>query len=124
MSADATINRLRSERDKLRSKVEDFTGLGGSGRYQGKNLADLDRIEATLKESLASVAQAKTSLVQSRLSEAEEKRVCVVCQTDAKTVLLMPCRHMCLCKNCSSRSEMTKCPLCRVAITERIDVYA
>ena len=124
MSADVTINRLRSERDTLRSTVRDFIGSSGSGHYHSKSLADLDRIEATLKESLAAVTEAKTSLVQSQLSEAEEKRVCVVCQTDAKTVLLMPCRHMCLCKECSSRSEMTKCPLCRVAITEKIDVFA
>lgn len=53
-----------------------------------------------------------------------EQRVCVVCQENEKSTLLMPCRHLCLCAPCAARPEVTTCPLCRAQITDRIAVYA
>lgn len=46
---------------------------------------------------------------------------CVACMEFAKTTVLMPCRHLCLCSKCGHRVD--KCPICRSPITERIDVY-
>ncbi|WAR31251.1 RNF26-like protein, partial [Mya arenaria] len=52
----------------------------------------------------------------------KEKRICVVCQDQNKSVLILPCRHMCLCVDCGdqiarSRSRSRRvCPLCRTKI--------
>ncbi len=61
--------------------------------------------------------------------EEELNRKCVVCQDQVKTVLVLPCKHMCLCVDCahtiaSSRSRIRRvCPLCRGRIHTVMNVY-
>jgi chromosome segregation ATPase len=119
MSADATVNRLRAERNELRKRLSELRGA-----VEGLKLEDVERIEVELSASLKAVGKVKEKKVKEALVNEEEKRMCVVCQTSAKTVLLMPCRHMCLCKECSRNNAMDKCPLCRVKVTQKIDVFA
>ena len=43
---------------------------------------------------------------------------CVVCLTEPRSVTVLPCRHLCLCRNCSdviraSPLYQQKCPICR-----------
>jgi hypothetical protein len=45
---------------------------------------------------------------------------CVVCLTDPKKVLLLPCRHLCLCANCLPL--ITKCPVCRANFDEYVQI--
>lgn len=53
---------------------------------------------------------------------------CVVCLDRKKTVLLLPCQHLCLCPPCHNEikrmiSLHRKCPLCRQRIRDHINVY-
>ena len=55
-----------------------------------------------------------TSTVQrSETSEASDN-VCVVCQDNDAVIVLLPCRHACLCDSCLA--QMTACPVCRTNI--------
>jgi hypothetical protein len=56
------------------------------------------------------------------------KTCCVVCQDNDKTVVLLPCRHLCLCIVCyrtikRMRLSQRLCPICRVKIDDYISVY-
>ena len=51
-------------------------------------------------------------------------RICVACMENEKNVLLLPCKHVCLCKGCTEQimfgCEQPLCPVCRVPIVETI----
>jgi len=40
---------------------------------------------------------------------------CVICMTEARNTVVIPCRHMCLCHQCAEvlRHQSNKCPICR-----------
>ena len=49
-------------------------------------------------------------------------RSCVVCLAAPPSTVLLPCRHLCCCLTCSNTAGMTKCPICRSHIRQRIEV--
>lgn len=47
---------------------------------------------------------------------------CVICLTDPKNTLLLPCRHLCVCTECFRHVD--KCPVCRSAFDNYIVLSA
>ncbi|GFP88026.1 probable boi-related E3 ubiquitin-protein ligase 3 [Phtheirospermum japonicum] len=47
--------------------------------------------------------------------------ICRSCRSKEVSVLLMPCRHLCLCKECERFVGV--CPVCQVATTASFEVY-
>jgi len=54
---------------------------------------------------------------------ADEATECVICLANKKNVLFLPCRHMCTCQDCSTDTNIDKCPMCRESIEDRIIVF-
>lgn len=46
---------------------------------------------------------------------------CAVCLEAPKQVILRPCKHLCVCANCSAR--LSKCPICMAHIEVKETVY-
>ena len=76
------------------------------------------------QEGLARIHKQKEKVLREQADTARDQRLCVICQENEKNTLLLPCRHLCLCKECSRREELDKCPLCRKGIDQKIDVFA
>lgn len=66
----------------------------------------------------------QTALIKNCIGNQNEQRMCVVCQDKEKSVVLLPCRHMCVCAACSEHAQLKNCPLCREAIAHKISVFA
>lgn len=48
----------------------------------------------------------------------EYDKLCVVCLTEPRTAVLVPCNHLCLCDNCATMMlTHKKCPICRTIIS-------
>jgi len=67
--------------------------------------------------------------VQERVDQERERSLCVICQDQVKSVLVLPCRHMCMCVDCArtvvsgSHGQRRICPLCRGDIRIVMNVY-
>ncbi|XP_031490579.1 probable BOI-related E3 ubiquitin-protein ligase 2 [Nymphaea colorata] len=63
--------------------------------------------------------------VQARAAKENEelrhRRTCRVCRENETSVLLLPCRHLCLCKDCDSRLDC--CPVCNAKKSASLQVY-
>ncbi|XP_062577371.1 baculoviral IAP repeat-containing protein 3-like [Saccostrea cucullata] len=46
---------------------------------------------------------------------------CVVCVSEERGTLFLPCTHICCCRGCGQRCYL--CPLCRARVKARIQVY-
>ena len=56
----------------------------------------------------------------------EDEYLCVVCEESKKQVILLPCKHMCLCKNCATGclfKTLNECPMCRAKIEDSMEVF-
>jgi hypothetical protein len=73
-----------------------------------------NEIGQTIKDSTIPIAPEKQA-------KAEDDRMCCVCLAVPKSVLLQPCRHLCVCKNCSSK--VVECPLCREMVVDKIEAF-
>lgn len=96
-----------------------------------QSIEDLRDWEQVLETSLAlvrSTRDAKALEMQKKLDrqveEQNELKLCVICLSNEKSILCLPCRHLCLCEACSSHQELDKCPICRLEIDEMLFVYA
>lgn len=51
---------------------------------------------------------------------------CVICLTDPKDTVVLPCRHLCVCKGCAERlrkeNVKQQCPVCRTPIDQLVHV--
>lgn len=46
---------------------------------------------------------------------------CCVCMEAVKNTLFQPCKHVATCSACSA--QVSDCPICRIAITDRIQIF-
>jgi hypothetical protein len=63
-------------------------------------------------------------LVRDQIDVQKEQRMCIICCEKEKSVVLLPCRHLCLCDTCSTHDQLAVCPLCREPIVHKISVFA
>ena len=116
------------------------------------SVAALTELEKQLETSLRVVRETRDSKITAELGEAKDRSFCVICLTRPKSVLLLPCKHLCICDEClkylseESKREMKralaragsdpearraagkerrfKCPVCRSPVQKTIDVYS
>jgi len=54
-----------------------------------------------------------------------EDKLCVICQDAEKCIMILPCRHLCICEGCQGplRSHRNTCPICRKPVKQTIKAY-
>ncbi len=63
-------------------------------------------------------------LIRDQIGNQKEQRLCVICQEKEKSVVLIPCRHLCLCADCANHEQLKLCPLCRRQIESKFVVFS
>ena len=117
------MDEYREEENRAQKKVDELTSVVPNAPPPEEVVPSAPPIEpedkkpqaplATGAESLAPSAPPLESVVTARV-EGE----CVVCMAKKCAVVFLPCGHVCTCGGCSA--ELSSCPLCRGAISNRI----
>lgn len=84
-----------------------------------KSVAVCQQLQEELQSSLQRVEARKLELL--RLDQ--ESRFCVICQERDRSIVLIPCRHLCLCATCSERADLSRCPICRANIQSKLEIF-
>ncbi|CEM19092.1 unnamed protein product [Vitrella brassicaformis CCMP3155] len=106
-------------------RAVEVEGRSGQGRCGGE-VSELD----ALRQQLEAMRLEKEAIEREkkRLEEERESTECDICMAEKKSIVLIPCRHFCLCGACAT-ALMSKpvaerlCPRCRQAITATRHVY-
>jgi hypothetical protein len=74
--------------------------------------------------SVSTKRQRRASVNMDQIKTAISSRnllACIVCKTNKRTVLLVPCSHLCLCENCSKiQDHIENCPLCACRVSGKM----
>jgi hypothetical protein len=57
----------------------------------------------------------------------EDAHLCVVCMEEPRSIVLVPCGHMALCKDCCEQimaKDRKECPMCCQAVEYHVEVDA
>jgi len=82
---------------------------------------DISMTESKKRDALDSVMEIQDTSKRAKTEPLKEEELCVICLDKKKEILLLPCKHLCLCSGCSS--SVSDCPLCRLAIASKTTVY-
>ena len=56
-------------------------------------------------------------------NEVDDKYKCSICYEHDRTVVFLPCKHLCCCANCGKVDVTLNCPICREDINSRINIF-
>lgn len=79
-------------------------------------------LSAMLTDLESHVSKVRTARDQVLARQHSENSLCCVCRDREKTILMLPCRHLCACAFCSA--SLGACPVCRSTIREKIGVFS
>ncbi len=110
---EAELSEARSECTKYCEEVRILKGT--SDRLSSMPLRELREV---LREVEAHASELRSRVVSRALSSG----LCVACHERDRSVVLLPCKHLSLCGECSD-SVKSKCPMCRERIESKLHVF-
>ncbi|KAF2314915.1 hypothetical protein GH714_037162 [Hevea brasiliensis] len=121
--AEKIKNRFEARREQERKLKEDLLAKVASIKDEG------EQVEAAAKSASSEIAalrrsiEGKGSQGASGSGGLKRDRECVMCLSEEKSVVFVPCAHQVLCAKCNEihkREGMKDCPSCRTPIQQRI----
>ena len=128
-SASSTSN--HQDKNALPSTLSNV--VNGCNGHDGANTAGWTESTETTNTTVAPMTTSNdnlsaTTTISTRTKRQEREREqaereqelkgveCVICMSEIRDVIIMPCRHLCLCKMCATnlRVQSNNCPICRI----------
>eukprot|EP01138_Halocafeteria_seosinensis_P001148 gb/GECG01001174.1/.p1 GENE.gb/GECG01001174.1/~~gb/GECG01001174.1/.p1 ORF type:complete len:537 (+),score=85.81 gb/GECG01001174.1/:1-1611(+) len=131
------IRNLQRQNGELSKEVRKLNG--DPQAIDELSLEELRSLESTLEQALQRTRRRRDVKIQESMGTELERKLCVACCCQEKTVLLLPCKHLCMCDDCSSqlmeaaaedarrsRNEDLKphCPICRAEVSQLMSIFS
>ena len=132
-SADGRSSEVNAERERGPKSIQRHNGVpfvGIMSREDGKrrNKALLSSVKRERKSKEEGSHSSSSTVFRekwrSMLSSTGNRLCCLLCDENPRQVLMVPCRHLAICRKCSiENTKMLPCPLCKNSTTERIALF-
>lgn len=88
---------------------------------------NLQRKITKIVKSLTAKTWFKRITIEETVSSMRNHSHCVICWERIRNIVLLPCRHLCLCKECSQclqrGEDVIRCPICRKVVDILLPVF-
>ncbi|KAB1251908.1 E3 ubiquitin-protein ligase MGRN1 [Camelus dromedarius] len=86
----------------------------------------VDRVSYLLQEIYGIENKNNQETKPSDEENGDNSSECVVCLSDLRDTLILPCRHLCLCNSCADtlRYQASSCPICRLPFRALLQIRA
>ncbi|XP_078273843.1 E3 ubiquitin-protein ligase MGRN1-like isoform X4 [Rhinoraja longicauda] len=86
----------------------------------------VDRVSYLLQEIYGIENKNNQETKPSDDENSDNSNECVVCLSDLRDTLILPCRHLCLCSTCADtlRYQANNCPICRLPFRALLQIRA
>ncbi|XP_004236214.1 BOI-related E3 ubiquitin-protein ligase 1 [Solanum lycopersicum] len=136
---DVEIDNMNRKNRELGERIRQITVEAQSWHYRAKyNESVVNALKSNIQQAMAHGSmQAKEGCGDSEVNDAASStnyhlasgshdqvantQCCRACKSKEANVLLVPCRHLCLCKACEVFID--SCPVCQVMKTASVQVY-
>ena len=80
--------------------------------------------EERLQEEINKITEELRNLKKD-FRDVSDKLICIICQENDREVVILPCKHLCLCQFCADKIKGNKktCPVCRQPISDYLTFY-
>ncbi|OQV19904.1 hypothetical protein BV898_06172 [Hypsibius exemplaris] len=97
-----------------------------ASRTKGPSI--FDRFKKSHSATRLELLESENRGLMTLLEEEREAKLCVICQSNQRELVLMPCKHFATCEECMALLPMNLfarkvCPVCRTQIMSSIKVY-
>jgi len=114
---------VRSSDHQRRLESEDFqrdVGRRIAAEREAREKEAAEQLKRQEEATAKKIAEMQQQLDEERGKPKQSITSCVVCQEEPNVIIMMPCRHKCLCTGCFEnlktqhhRRKKVPCPICR-----------
>jgi len=119
----AVVDVSREDRSTvITSEMMERGPTAGEGAGDGGGRGALHQIHRVKQESNAQ--RSRADALQIDMTQLEDTSLCALCLEIPKCVLLLPCRHLCVCAGCAPRVPTGgPCPVCRTPVQVQMETF-
>ncbi|XP_020537411.1 probable BOI-related E3 ubiquitin-protein ligase 2 isoform X2 [Jatropha curcas] len=98
----------------LKSNLKQVMAQGIIHGKEGCGDSEVDDAASYANQNLKNAVEANASSFKRQIT-------CRACRAKESSMLLLPCRHLCLCRDCAGFTEA--CPVCQITKTAGVEVF-
>lgn len=124
LEAEVWMNVAQSHEALVTSLRNNLEQLVAQSKEQSKGLcgeSDGEDAQSCVHGESADAGSTLHAQTAKEVKDLKEYRNCRFCKKNSITVLLLPCRHLCLCTDCDT--WLSNCPICGASKSASLQVY-